>query len=270
MKRAGPVAALAAILVITVVAWLYILQLAAAPAAASGMDMASMSGMDTTNMAGMDMAGMASDASPWGLPEWAGLFTMWTVMMVAMMLPTATPSILLFQRVTQQRRGDAATLPVALFTSGYLLAWAGFSAVAATAQWQIHNLTFIALVGDRTRGLLSGLLLLAAGWYQWTPLKAACLSRCRSPLSLFMGRWPEGGGATLVLGIRHGADCVACCALLMTLLFVGGVMNLMWVAGLAVLVLLEKLMPRGALIGRLAGVGLMVWGLAAVLGSWRS
>jgi predicted metal-binding membrane protein len=192
---------------------------------------------------------------------------MWSIMMVAMMLPSAAPMILLFAIVSRQRRAQGQpAVPVAVFTAGYLLAWAAYSAVAATAQWELHQLALLSPAMASASPLLAGGLLISAGVYQWLPPKGACLSHCRSPIGFFSTEWREGIGGALVMGLRHGTFCVGCCWLLMALLFVAGVMNLLWVAALAAFVLLEKLFPRGVLIGRVAGVGLIGWGLL-VLGS---
>lgn len=258
---------LAGITGISLAAWLYVIHLARMPAAQmSGMDVP---GMDMPGMA-MDMPAMAGGASGldprlWALPETIGLFTMWAVMMVAMMLPSATPAILLFNHLARQRHPPAGTRLVVPFGAGYLACWFAFSALAALAQWWLHNAAIRWDVSDRTRVILSGVLLLAAGAYQWAPLKQACLTRCRSPLALFSLRWPDTATGAVTLGLRHGADCVGCCALLMSLLFVGGVMNMVWVAGLAVLVLLEKVLPRGEVFGRLAGLVMLGAGLVLIL-----
>lgn len=263
-ERALPLVGVAGI---TVAAWFYVIHLARMPAAPmSGMDMA---GMDMSGMA-MDMPAMAAGASGldprlWALPEIAGLFTMWAVMMVAMMLPSATPAILLFNHVARRRRPAAASRLVLPFGAGYLGSWFAFSALAAVAQWSLHNAALRWDVGDRSRMVLSAALLIAAGVYQWAPLKQACLTRCRSPFSLFTARWPDTAVGAATVGLRHGVDCVGCCTLLMSLLFVGGVMNLAWVAGLAVLVLLEKVLPQGVAFGRAAGLVMVGTGVVLML-----
>lgn len=247
--RAAPLAGIAAL---TLVAWAYLAHLAAAPAA----------------MPGMPMPGMGPDLRAWNAAEYAGLFAMWAVMMVAMMLPGEAPAIILCHTLGRQRRGaSVAAALTALFVGGYLAVWSGFSAVAAAAQWWVHGLAVARPVPDRTGVLLSAALLLAAGTYQLSPLKAVCLTRCRTPFSLFTVRWPETAGGAFTLGLRHGADCVACCWLLMALLFVGGVMNLLWVGALALLVLVEKIAPGGRRIAGVAGVGFIAWGVGLIV--WR-
>jgi predicted metal-binding membrane protein len=224
-------------------AWAYVARMAAAPAGA---------------MSSMAMPGMAAA----GTPGLGWLVGMWAVMMVAMMLPSAAPTILLFAGVSRRRRQQGRpAVPVALFTLSYLLVWTVYAAVAATAQWQLHRLTLLSPTMASASPLLAGGLLIAAGLYQWMPLKGACLSHCRSPLGFFSTEWREGARGALLMGMRHGSFCVGCCWLLMALLFVAGVMNLVWVAAIAGFVLLEKLVRGGETLGKVAGVGLVLWGV---------
>jgi predicted metal-binding membrane protein len=204
------------------------------------------------------MPGMAAGSAP-GL-GW--LIGMWAVMMAAMMLPSAAPTILLFGVVSRRRRLAAQrAVPVAIFTLGYLAVWTLYAAVAGTAQWQLHRLALLSPWMSAVTPWLAGGLLVAAGVYQWLPIKAACLSSCRSPLGFFTTEWREGAWGALVMGMRHGTFCVGCCWLLMALLFVAGVMNLLWIAVIAGFVLVEKLMPGGPWVGRAGGLGLIAWGL---------
>lgn len=196
-------------------------------------------------------AGMTMSAS------FATVSAMWLVMMVAMMVPSATPAILLYARVKRSRR-EAAIAPTWLFVAGYLLAWFLFSLAAAAAQLALVASNWLAAMDLRiTMPVLAGAALIAAGSYQLTPWKNACLSACRSPAASISRNWRPGAFGALRLGLIHGAVCVGCCWLLMLLLFVGGVMNLAWVAALAALVAAEKIMPQGAWIGRVVG-GVMV------------
>jgi len=231
----------AGLLGLAVLAWVYVARMAAAMP--SGM---------------MPMPGMAAGGDP-GLAWLAG---MWAVMMVAMMLPSAAPTILLFASVSRRRRllGQPA-IPVLVFTLGYLLVWTVYAAVAASAQWKLHHMALLSPAMKSASPLLAGGLLVAAGVYQWLPVKGACLSQCRSPLGFFAAEWREGTRGALLMGMRHGSVCVGCCWLLMALLFVAGVMNLLWVATIAGFVLLEKLVPGGARLGRAAGVFLILWGV---------
>ena len=218
--------------------------------------------MRAAMMPGM-MPGMAMPAAhPWALPDVALLFLMWVVMMAAMMLPSAAPMILLFSSVNR-RRGERASpmVPTSLFVAGYLLVWAGFSAAAALAQTALHEAALLSPAMATTTPLLGGLLLILAGVYQWMPLKQACLGTCRSPLGFLSSEWREGRRGALVMGLRHGLFCLGCCWALMVLLFVAGVMNLAWIAALAGLVLVEKIVPGGGWIGRAGGVALVAAGV---------
>lgn len=203
----------------------------------------------------MDMAGMQP-------PPFAALVLMWWLMMVAMMLPSATPVILLYARVRRQRRDDARIAGSWLFALGYLAFWLLFSILAAKLQTRIAG-PDMALRSPA----LAAAFLIAAGLYQLSPLKSACLRQCRSPADFLSRYWRPGIGGALRLGLLHGAWCVGCCWLLMALLFVGGVMNLVWVVALAVLVAVEKLAPAGNFIGRVAGAALIAWGILKLAGS---
>jgi len=232
------------------VAWLYLLQ---AKTAMPDMDM---SGMD---MPGMDMPGLHE----WGVTTVLLLFVMWAVMMVAMMVPSAAPMILAFLTVNQRRRATARPLvPVGIFLLGYLAVWTAYSAVASLAQWRLHEAALLSSTMTASSPVLSGGLLIAAGVFQWTPLKRACLKGCRSPLSFLMSEWRDGTAGAFVMGLRHGAYCVGCCWALMALLFVAGVMNLLWVAVIAFFVMAEKILARGELLGHVAGIVLVIAGIA--------
>jgi predicted metal-binding membrane protein len=214
--------------------------------------------------AGLKMSG--PDLNPWSTAALLPLFLMWTEMMVAMMLPSAAPMILTFALVNRQRRErDQPFVPTAIFSAGYLAAWTAFSALAAVAQWALHARALLSPMMVSTSSLLGGLLLVAAGIFQWTPLKRACLTHCRSPLSFLMTDWREGRWGAFRMGLKHGTFCTGCCWFLMALLFVAGVMNMWWVALIAAFVLLEKVAPRGLWIGKAAGVFLATWGLWLLL-----
>lgn len=237
----------AGLAVLVVLAWIYVARMAAAPGDAG---------------TAMAMPGMDRSTAP-GLAWLAG---MWAVMMVAMMIPSAAPTILLFAGLSRRRRLQGIpAVPTAVFTLGYLLVWGGYAAIAALAQWQLHRLAFLSPSMASATPFLAGGLLVAAGVYQWLPAKGACLSHCRSPLGFFSNEWREGMVGALLMGIRHGSYCVGCCWLLMALLFVAGVMNLLWVAVIAAFVLAEKLMPWGDRLGRAAGLGLILWGAWVVV-----
>ena len=210
--------------------------------------------------AGMKMGG--PDTNAWSaLPNCSRSSSMWTEMMVAMMIPSAAPMILMFAGLNRKRREqERPFVPTGIFVLGYLAAWTGFSALAAAAQWTLHGLALLSPSMAASSPFLGGALLLAAGVFQWTPLKNACLTHCRSPLAFFMADWREGKMGAFVMGLKHGAFCTGCCWLLMAILFVAGVMNMWWVAIISVVVLLEKVTPKGMWLGRMAGVMLVVWG----------
>jgi predicted metal-binding membrane protein len=217
-------------------------------------------------MGSMAVAMSTPQARPWEPSEIVWLFVMWAVMMTAMMIPSAAPVILLFTGIARRRRAQGIlSAPPAIFVVGYLLAWAGYSAIAALAQWALHSTALLSPAMASDSPLLGGSLLIAAGVYQWLPLKQRCLVHCRSPLGFFALEWREGFDGALLMGFRHGSYCVGCCWLLMALLFVAGVMNLLWVTVIALIVLLEKLAPAGRGFGRLTGVALMGWGLWLLL-----
>jgi len=194
-------------------------------------------------------------------PLLGSLVIMWWVMMAAMMLPSATPAILLYGRVREMRYRDSGIAESWVFMLGYLALWLLFSVAAASTQWMLVGPS-MALRG----GWVSGAVLLVAGLYQLSPLKTACVRQCRSPAQFISRHWRSGWAGAVRLGILHGAYCVGCCWMLMTLLFVGGVMNVLWIAALTIVVAVEKLAPRGPLFGQAAGIAMIAWGLANLAG----
>jgi predicted metal-binding membrane protein len=246
----------AALAAITLLAWAYVLWLAAHMNVLMPAPAMDMSGMG--DMPGMDMSAMMQPAFvAWTLPHFLFMFAMWAVMMVGMMTPSAAPMILIYAQVAHQ----AATLgrsfvSAAWFASGYLLVWTAFALLATLAQWGLERAALLSPMMESSSHIFGGIVLIAAGLFQWTPIKQACLSHCRAPL-LFVqqhgGFKPDISGA-LRLGALHGAYCVGCCWALMALLFVGGVMNLLWIAGLMIFVLLEKIIPGSRYFSRLAGL----------------
>jgi len=227
-----------------------------------------MAGMQMPDMAGMRMSHlqmMGAGYAPWSATLAGYLFLMWFVMMVGMMTPAAAPVVLLYMGVARHAAGSGHRFASASwFFAGYLLAWAGFSLAATAAHWLLESL---ALMTPRMRAAsdwVSGVVLLAAGLWQWLPWKDACLARCRAPLSFIQqhGGFRGDVAGAVRLGLLHGLYCVGCCWLLMLLLFVLGVMNLAWIATLMIVVLLEKLAPGGRWIARAAGL------LALLAGGW--
>ena len=216
-----------------------------------------------------DISQMASMAMPqragWGAVEFFTAFVMWAVMMTAMMLPSVAPLVLLYAAAQRRRAIAEGYLAVVLFSSGYLAIWTAFSVVAALAQGLLHA---AALTADEMGPVvrpLSGAILLLAGAYQFTPLKRVCLARCQSPLGFITVYWRSGRWGAFTMGVRHGTYCLGCCWPLMLLLFVSGVMNILWIAALAIFVLGEKLLPRGEWIGRVGGAVFLGWGLKVLL-----
>ena len=232
----------AGLVALAALAWLYIAHAAARMAGYAGMAMPM--------------------ASPWDTGETVSLAVMWIVMMVAMMVPSVAPVILLFAGVSRRRRTQGVlAAPVSVFTLGYLLAWTGYAVLAALTQSALHSAAMLSPAMASASPLLGGTILILAGVYQWLPLKGACLSHCRSPLGFFSTKWREGVSGALQMGFRHGSYCVGCCWALMALLFVVGVMNLLWVVMIAGFVLGEKVLPNGRLLGRITGLALAGYGL---------
>jgi predicted metal-binding membrane protein len=242
--------------VIAALAWAYTIVLAARMSAmASGASMA------------MQMA--MPQLRPWGISDVLLTFVMWTVMMVAMMTPSAAGTVLSFAAIQRQRHERSLPYtPTGLFLLGYLVLWTGYSLAATLVQWGLHDASMLKPT-MAAQPVLGGTLLVLAGVYQFTPLKYTCLSKCRSPLGFLFGSWREGPRGALVMGMRHGAECVACCWLLMLLLFVAGVMNLLWVAVIAAYVLVEKVGPSGHHLSQAMGTLSIVWGVALIVGVFR-
>jgi predicted metal-binding membrane protein len=212
-------------------------------------------------------AGLACELHPWSATDAALTFVMWAVMMVGMMVPSALPMSLLFASVARKAAAQGSVVaPAFVFVSGYAAAWTIFSAGATALQWQLERAALLSPMLASASPLFGGALLSLAGLYQLSPWKNACLDHCRAPAGFFTAHWRPGRWGAFRMGFSHGLYCLGCCALLMGLLFFGGVMNLLWVAGLTAFVLVEKLAPHGARIARLSGVGLLLAG-AAQLGA---
>ena len=238
-------AVLAALTLICGLAWAYLFSMAW--------------GMQQTDM-GASMAIMPRMAS-WRPIDLALVFAMWAIMMVAMMLPSAAPMILLFAAVSRQIGQSRTAINVAAFVAAYVATWAAFSLVATLMQWGLLEARLVSPMMDESNPMLGGGLLVAAGLYQFTPQKDACLSRCRSPLAFITAHWRRRARGAFVMGAQHGLYCLGCCWLLMLLLFALGVMNLTWVALLSIFVLLEKTLPPATWFKRLGGMAFIVWGI---------
>jgi predicted metal-binding membrane protein len=204
----------------------------------------------------------------WTASDLLLVFLMWTIMMIAMMVPTVSPIILLFaeinRRRNEQQRGKF--LMTGQFLVGYLTAWTGFSLFATLAQWGLLTAALISPMMEVTNKALGGGLLLIAGLFQFSPLKYACLIHCRSPLGFLATEWRQGSWGAFRMGLKHGSYCLGCCWALMGLLFAFGVMNLLWVAGLSAFVLLEKIAPASQLVSRLSGLLFIGWAAWIVFG----
>ena len=237
---------------ITVVAWVYIV--VAARRMASG----------SADMRGQSMAPMLhamTGVQPWTATEYGLRLAMWAVMMVAMMVPTAAPMTLLYAAVA--RKAAAQHNPLAstfVFVSGYIAMWTIFSLVATIAQHALDQAALLSPMMVSSSAVFGAALLIAAGVYQLTPFKNACLRNCRAPAHFLSHYWRTGNLGAFRMGLRLGAYCVGCCWILMGLLFVGGVMNLLWIAAIAIFVLLEKTIPFGDVSGRFAGTAMILVG----------
>jgi len=204
----------------------------------------------------------------WTAWDLALVFLMWVVMMAAMMVPAASPVMLLFAEISRRRCArPSALVATGQFLVGYLTAWAGFSAAATFAQWGLLTAALVSPMMESTSKAFSARLLLVAGFFQFSRLKNACLAHCRSPMGFFMTEWRDGVWGTFRMGLKHGGYCLACCWALMALLFAFGVMNLLWVSGLSAFVLLEKLTAANPWISRLGGLWFIGWAAWIVFGS---
>jgi predicted metal-binding membrane protein len=255
--RRDRIVVILALTLLTALAWSYLLWLSA------DMDMG---GMDMTGFRMIPFgAGLMMPAHmPWRPMEFAFVFAMWIVMMVAMMTPSAAPMILTYARIGRQIEAQGRPLAATVwFGIGYFLVWVGFSLLATLVQWALERAALLDSVMTSKSNILGGLVFVAAGAYQWTRLKDICLTQCQMPFAFLIrnGGFRSDAQGCLLLGFRWGAYCVGCCWTLMALLFVGGVMNLLWIVLLALLILLEKVTSFGRLIAPLAGTVLIAAGV---------
>ncbi|MDF0749161.1 DUF2182 domain-containing protein [Marinobacter sp. 71-i] len=232
----------ASLVVLTLLAWAYL---------ATG---------DSSGGMAMPMSG--AEANGWNLHLLNLSVIMWAVMMVAMMLPGAAPMIMTYIRVYQRRiASQRAMAPTWVFIAGYLVVWTSFGITAAVTQWALHQTTLLSSAMGHVGPLSGAALLIVAGAFQFSHLKQACLGKCQSPLGFLMTEWREGLAGAFIMGARHGVFCAGCCWALMLLMFVGGVMSLAWMIGLALYFLAEKLVPWPRLFSHATGVILMVSGV---------
>ena len=255
-----------AMALLVVLAWSYVLWLVHAMSM-GGMEMSDVR-MDANPLG----VAMRPSVQPWSGTEFAFMFVMWVVMMVGMMTPSVAPMILIYARVGRQAEMQGKPLAATgYFAAGYLLSWIAFSLVATIGQWLLERASLLTPMMASTSSILAGLVLVVAGLFQWTPVKDVCLKYCQSPLIFIQhhGGFRRDPFGSLSVGFRHGLYCVSCCWALMVLLFVGGIMNVVWIAGIALFVLAEKVFPFGEVLSRITGVVLFVAGIwliaAAVL-----
>ena len=243
LPRRDRIAIIASLTAVSILAWIYLVR-AAMPGQTGG----------TMNM---------MQIPPWDAAYFLSMFIMWSVMMVGMMLPSVAPAVLIYASVARKARTKSSTVaPAWLFTSGYLIIWVVFSLCATLLQWQLDRAALLSPMMVSTSDIFGASMLMAAGVYQWLPAKDACLKHCRSPVHFISIHWKAGSAGAVQMGMLHGLYCLGCCWVLMGLLFVGGVMNLLWIALITLFVLLEKLLPFGAGGGRVAGIIMILAGLA--------
>ena len=245
-ERALPIAAL---LALCGLAWVYVLYLAW--------------GMEHMEV-GAGMVIMPRMTS-WQAVDVALVFVMWAVMMIAMMLPSAAPMLLAFAALSRKLREPRPSAELFAFAGGYAVVWCGFSLLATLLQWGLLEARLVAPMMQVSSRWLGSVLLIAAGVYQLTPLKQTCLARCRSPLEFLTAEWRKGLRGALVMGLRHGFFCLGCCWLVMLLLFVLGIMNVVWIAVLAAFVLAEKTVAASRWLSTAGGLIFLGWGVALLL-----
>lgn len=207
-----------------------------------------------------------------GMPAATGLsallatFGMWVVMMMAMMLPSIFPTVSLFAVLADRRNPAVATRMTAMFVTGYTLVWIAYCVPTAAAQWGLSRAELISAMGKSTSTAISVTILVAAGLFQFSPMKNACMSKCRSPLAFLLNEWRDGTVGALGVGMRNGSNCVACCWAVMTVLFVVGTMNLLWMALFTFLVVTEKIAPARWRLHWIVGTGFITWGVVTAIG----
>lgn len=251
--RRERIAIASSIVLVTALAWAYLIQINA--------------GMSAAGESGSMMVTMGTAMTmPWGARELLLAFVMWAVMMVGMMTAPAAPVLLLFARTHSSSEANGLPLAVLMFALGYITVWLGFSALAAILQLALHQATLLSPVMSASSPYLGGAILIAAGAYQLTPFKRACLTQCQTPLGFLMANWRSGNSGAFRMGLHHGAFCLGCCWALMLVLFVVGVMNLAWVAVIAAFILIEKITTSGVFVSRV-GAGIMIaFGLVLIAG----
>ena len=212
------------------------------------------------------VAAVMSQARPGGGIDFGLTFFMWAVMMMAMMVPTAAPMLLTFATINRRRSERSQPfVPTGVFLMGYLTVWFAFAALATGIQWGLHQAALLSTMMGSATPVIGGVILLVAGAFQWTSIKNVCLKQCRTPMAFIMTEWRDGTRGALIMGMSHGRFCLGCCWFLMGLMFVAGVMNILWMAVVALYILAEKVTPAGHSVGRVVGVGLIGWGAWTLL-----
>jgi predicted metal-binding membrane protein len=239
LPRRETIAIVASIIGITLLAWTYLILMA------------------------FDMHSMATMPLPfWNLQYFLMMLLMWAIMMVGMMLPSVLPTVLIYAAIARKaQKDDNGIASVSIFVSGYLVIWLAFSLLATGLQWYFDYLGLLSAMMKINNAIFAACLLILTGVYQCLPLKDACLQHCRSPVEFFRDHWRRGSIGAFTMGIHHGLFCLGCCALLMSLLFFGGVMSLVWIAGISVFVLLEKILPFGLLGAKMSGIFVILIGI---------
>ncbi|MFT5133612.1 MAG: putative metal-binding membrane protein, partial [Gammaproteobacteria bacterium] len=209
------------------------------------------------------MASMPNMPLPlWDFRYFLLMFFMWAIMMIGMMLPSVVPTVLIYASIARKARKDGASIAsTGFFVAGYLAMWIVFSLFATCLQWAFDELGLLSPMMMANNALFGATLLILTGIYQCLPIKDACLHQCRSPIEFFRDHWRKGNQGTFLMGMHHGLFCVGCCWVLMGLLFFGGVMSLLWIAAITIFVLLEKVLPFGAIGGKIMGLLMIFSGL---------
>jgi predicted metal-binding membrane protein len=214
-----------------------------------------------------NMLGMDAGTRPWRPGDFFMMFLMWAIMMMAMMLPTALRAILIYARIAAQGRQDALPItPIYIFSGAYIAIWTLFSVAATLMQWGLQSAALLSPMMVSSSAGLGAALLITAGIYQFTPLKEACLKHCQSPIMYLAANYKRGNTHAFQLGLKHGSYCLGCCWVLMGLLFLGGVMNLLWILAITLFILAEKLLPPTLHGTQLSGVAMILAGIAFLVG----
>jgi len=249
LPRRDLIAVVSALAGTTALAWIYLVR------AAAGMGEPAMS---------MEMVRIQA----WDAGDFAMIFLMWTIMMVGMMVPSAAPTTMVYAGVARKaERQGSVVAPTGVFVAGYIALWALFSVFATAGQWVLDQAALLSPMMVATSPLVGAVLLVTAGVYQVTPIKLACLKNCQSPMHFISEHWRPGIAGAFRMGLHHGTYCVGCCWVLMCLLFLGGVMNLLWIAAIAIFVFGEKVMPvrHAQTASRVTGAGMVLVGVVLLV-----